>query len=148
MAGEMAMEHRIRTGQAAPYQALKAPRAAGQAAPPAGGFRVPERASAIAPAAMPGIEVAAGLVAAIASPRDHMARRRGRALLRGLDDLQRDLLAGTANPDVMRGLSGLLKGEDGDDPELADTLRALALRARIELARRGIQRGDEADESR
>jgi hypothetical protein len=62
--------------------------------------------------------------------------------------MQRDLLAGTANPDVMRALAGLLEGEDGDDPELADTLRALALRARIELARRGIQRGDEADESR
>ena len=141
------MEHRIRTGQAAPYQALKASRGAGQGAAPAGGFRISQLAAPIAPAAVPGIEVA-GLLAATASPRDHVARRRGRALLRGLDELQRDLLAGTANPDVMRGLSGLLKGEDGDDPELADTLRALALRARIELARRGIQRGDEADESR
>jgi hypothetical protein len=139
----MAMDQRIRMGQAAGYQAVKAPRAAGQGAPLPGGFRIPERASAITPAALPGIEMA-GLVAAIASPRDHLARRRGRALLRGLDDLQRGLLAGADNPDVMSGLAGLLEGEDGDDPALADTLRALALRARIELARRGIQREDES----
>ena len=141
------MDQRIRTGQAAAYQAVKASRGAGQGAAPAGGFRIPERASAIAPAALPATE-AAGLLVAIASPRDHLARRRGRALLRGLDDLQRDLLAGTANPDVMRGLAGLLEGEDGDDPELAESLRALALRARIELARRGILRDDQPDDSR
>jgi len=141
------MDQRIRTGQAAAYQGVKAPRAAGQGAPPPGGFRIPERASAITPAALPGTELA-GLVAASASPRDHMARRRGRALLRGLDDLQRDMLAGADNPDVMRGLAGLLEGENGDDPELADALRALALRARIELARRGIQRRDEPDDQR
>ena len=141
------MDQRIRTGQATAYQGVKAPRAAGQGAPPPGGFRIPERASAITPAALPGTELA-GLVAASASPRDHMARRRGRALLRGLDDLQRDMLAGADNPDVMRGLAGLLEGENGDDPELADALRALALRARIELARRGIQRRDEPDDQR
>jgi hypothetical protein len=58
------------------------------------------------------------------------------------------MLAGADNPDVMRGLAGLLEGENGDDPELADALRALALRARIELARRGIQRRDEPDDQR
>ena len=73
-----------------------------------------------------------------------LARRRGRAMLGGLQALQSGLLGGTVDPAAMRALSGLLEGEDGEDAELADAMRALALRARIELLRRGLSRPADA----
>jgi hypothetical protein len=133
------MDLRIRPGQ---VFRPAAPASGGQVAGPAG-FRVPAPASngaAVATTALAGAAMA-GLVGATASPRDQLARRRGGALLRGLDGLQRDILAGKANPAVMQQLAGLLEGEDGEDPALADTLQGLALRARIELAKRGMNRG-------
>lgn len=130
------MDMRIRTGQALrPQGAALAATQHGAA----GGFRVPGQqpgavVMTVGAAAVP------GLLGSVASPRDQWARRRGGALLRGLDSLQRELLAGTSNPSVMQQLVGLLEGEDGEDPALAEVVRGLALRARIELARRGINR--------
>ncbi len=140
------MDLRIRVGHVPVHQ----PAAVGRGSGPGTGFQVTGYRAPPAPAAGATASVAAVvgaeasvLLGAIASPRDQLARRRGRAMLRGLDALQRDMLAGTANADVMRGLAGLLDGEDGEDPELTEALRALALRARIELVRRGIRRGEE-----
>lgn len=110
-------------------------RPAGMAARPQAGFGLPSRptvAAATGPAA-PGGLLALGPI--MASPRDVLARRRGRALLGGLGALQRALLAGRPDDEARRSLAGLVDGEDGDDPEMAEAMRALALRARIELAR-------------
>ena len=130
------MDMRIRTGQAFRPQGAAV---AGPHHAAAGGFRVPGQQPGAAAMAV-GAAAVAGLVGSVASPRDQLARRRGGALLRGVDSLQRELLAGISNPSVMQQLVGLLEGEDGEDPALAEAMRGLALRARIELARRGINR--------
>lgn len=98
---------------------------------------------ALAPAAAPAGIVApqrlagAGpLLAVGATARDMAARRRAGALLAGLSALQRGLLGGRVEAGELARLPDLLEGEEGDDPELADALRAIALRARIEWERR------------
>ncbi len=109
------------------------------------GFRLPASQASGATAAVPAGPAAAGLVGSLSSPRDEVARRRGRALLGGLASLQRELLGGVADSAVMQRLATLLEGEDGEDPALAEAMRGVALRARIELLRRGISRGGDAD---
>ena len=99
------------------------------------GFRLPPSPAALATAAVARPEGLLPLGGAMPTPRDVLARRRGRALLGGLGALQRALLAGKADAGALRSLAGLVDGEDGDDPDIADAMRALALRARIELAR-------------
>lgn len=118
--------------------------AAGTAARPEQGFRV-----AAKPASMPAASVSlpGGLLAlgaAMPSARDALARRRGRALLGGLAELQRGLLDGRTAPATLERLAGLVEGEDGDDPAIADAMQALALRARIELLRHGLDQGRQA----
>lgn len=115
---------------------------------PESGFRLRPR-QAVAPAA--GVSLPGGLLAlgaAMSSPRDVLARRRGRAMLSGLGELQRAILAGAPDAGALHGLAGLVEGEDGDDPEMAEAMRALALRARIELARRGVERNEAVTTSR
>ncbi|WP_164867869.1 flagellar assembly protein FliX [Rhodovarius crocodyli] len=74
------------------------------------------------------------------SPRDAVAQRRARGLLGGLSALQRELLGGPRDDAALQRLVDLLEGEDGDDPALREAVQDLALRARIELLRRGLDR--------
>ncbi len=70
--------------------------------------------------------------------RDRQARRHGRALLEGLGALQRALLGGEDDPAALDRLAALVAHcPDAADPALRGTLAAVALRARVELARRG-----------
>ncbi|MBR0673767.1 flagellar assembly protein FliX, partial [Neoroseomonas soli] len=71
--------------------------------------------------------------------RDARARRRGDALLRELSGLQAELLAGRVDPARLQALAALAEGESAADPALAAAVAAIALRARIELARRGME---------
>ena len=48
------------------------------------------------------------------------------------------MLRGGADPDRLARLAQLAEGESPADPVLADALAGIALRARVELARRGI----------
>ncbi len=77
--------------------------------------------------------------------RDARARRRGDALLRSLRDLQLGLLRGTIDPARLRALADLVPGEEAADPALAAALAAIRLRARVELARHGLDTGASPD---
>lgn len=69
------------------------------------------------------------------SVRDREARRRGNDLLAALARLQRALLEG-GTAEALARLSALLEGmPEAADPGLAAVLRAVTLRARIEIAR-------------
>ncbi len=73
--------------------------------------------------------------------RDRNARRHGKALLDALAELQRALLAESDDQEgpALHRLAALLEAPpDAANPALAGVLRALALRARVELARRGM----------
>jgi hypothetical protein len=120
---------------------LAMPVAAGpQATTP--GFRVPNRAAtpvrtpagAAAPTALIGllaVQEAEGNAA-----RDREARRRGAMMLDELARLQRALLGGQVDPEGLRSLAALAAGADGAaDPMLAAAVRAISVRARVELAR-------------
>ena len=72
--------------------------------------------------------------------RDREARRRGAMMLDELTRLQRALLGGQIDPDNLRALAALAAGPDGAgdgaaDPMLAAAVRAVSVRARVELAR-------------
>lgn len=68
--------------------------------------------------------------------RDAAAQRRAASLLDELQGLQAELLGG--QPDALRlaRLAALQTGEEGVDPQLNAIVRAIALRARVEIARR------------
>ncbi len=109
---------------------------------PSTGFSVPVATEAPrGPAATASVAGLDGMLALQegdrAGVRDREARRRGQAALAALAALQRALLGGQADPDALRTLLAMAEGEPAEDPELARTLRAVGLRARIELARRG-----------
>lgn len=70
------------------------------------------------------------------SARDGAARRRAASLLDELRGFQAELLGGRPDPARLARLAALRTGEEGADPALRDAVRAIALRARIELARR------------
>ena len=70
--------------------------------------------------------------------RDAAARRRAASILDELQGLQAELLGGRADPARLARLAALQSGEEGADPALREAVRAIALRARIELARRGL----------
>ncbi|MBS7811098.1 flagellar assembly protein FliX [Roseococcus pinisoli] len=77
-----------------------------------------------------------GLQQVMSDPeRDEAARGRGKALLAELQGLQLALLAGRVDSGRLSRLAALAEGESGTDPALRDILRALSLRARIELGR-------------
>ena len=69
--------------------------------------------------------------------RDGQARRHGRALLAGLADLQRALLA-TDDPAMeLDRLSALISSiPTADDPGLTSTVRSIAVRVAVEISRR------------
>lgn len=100
---------------------------------PAGGAAATQAAASVQ---------ATGLLAlqesAPAGERDARARKRGEALLRSLSDLQLGLLDGSAAPAQLRALAALVPGEEAADPALAMALAAIRLRARVELARHGL----------
>ena len=68
--------------------------------------------------------------------RDAAARRRANAILDELQGLQAELLGGRTDPARLARLAALQAGEEGTDSGLREAVRAVALRARIELARR------------
>jgi hypothetical protein len=73
------------------------------------------------------------------SVRDREARRRGQGLLAALAALQRGLLAGGDDQDVLQRLADLASADPdyAEDKRLGAVLSAIVLRARVELARRG-----------
>jgi hypothetical protein len=74
-----------------------------------------------------------------AGERNARAFRRGEDMLRELKALQLELLEGRADPARLQELIRLTQGEKPADPGLAEALEAIALRARLELARRGME---------
>ena len=70
--------------------------------------------------------------------RDRRGHARAQELLEELAALQTEMLRGGADPDRLARLAQLAEGESPADPVLADALAGIALRARVELARRGI----------
>jgi hypothetical protein len=54
-----------------------------------------------------------------------------------LQALQRGLLRDGSDPHGLERLAALREGEAGSDPRLQEVVRAVVLRARVELARRG-----------
>jgi Class II flagellar assembly regulator len=121
----------------------------GRAAQSSGsGFALPEASAASADsAAVAGAAPASllGVMLAVQEAeadhvRNRAARRHGEAMLAELAALQRGLLGGTADAALDR-LAGLAQAlPDAADPGLAAALQAVALRARVELARRQIAR--------
>ncbi|MCS6892577.1 MAG: flagellar assembly protein FliX [Rhodovarius sp.] len=106
---------------------------------PTGGFSLPAAqgvAGRAPPAATAPVAALPPLAAAMPGARDLAARRRAAGLLAGLSALQIRLLGGAGDARALSRLPDLLEGEDGEDPELAELLQALALRARIEWLRR------------
>ena len=68
--------------------------------------------------------------------RDRAARRQGQAILALLGRLQRSLLSGEDRTAILRELATLAAIPVPDDPRLAAVLRAIAVRAAVESARR------------
>jgi len=106
----------------------------------AGGFRLgaPGRAAAATGAALAGIS--GGLLAlqeaAEAPARDAAAGRRATAMLEELDGLLLEMLSGPVDPGRLARLATLESGEEGADPDLREAVQGIALRAKVELARR------------
>lgn len=80
-----------------------------------------------------------------AAERDARARRRGEAMLQSLADLQLGLLGGTIDPARLRALAAADPAEDAADPGLAAAVAAIRLRARVELARLGLDAAVSSD---
>jgi len=116
----------------------------GPAARPAarggGGFRLPAAESGVA-AALAGA-APTGLMALQEADdpagRDRRGAARARDLLKELSALQAGLLRDGAGMAGLERLAALAEGEAPADPVLADALAGIALRARVELAKRGI----------
>jgi len=109
-----------------------------------GGFRVSSGggdAKEAGSASALGAAAAIGLLAVQeqgpAAERDARGFRRGEAMLEELKALQAELLAGRADTARLERLASLSEGVKPADPGLAEALAAIALRAKIELARRG-----------
>jgi hypothetical protein len=70
--------------------------------------------------------------------RDFAARRRGLDLLAELAALQREVLAGGPGADRLSRLAGLAaEVPEAADPRVRDAVAAIAVRARVEVARYG-----------
>ncbi|MCX8133183.1 MAG: flagellar assembly protein FliX [Roseococcus sp.] len=121
-------------------------RAVARARSGAGGFRLPPAESSPAEAAGAVASIAAGALLGAgslpsAAERDAAAQRRGAALLDALRELQRGLLADGAARATLGRIAALAEGESGADPALRELLAQIALRARVELLRRGGEGG-------
>lgn len=103
------------------------------------GFALPEAERAPESAAAGSVTGSLGLIGlqqgCSDAERDDAARRRGHAVMEELEGLQLALLAGRLDSGRLSRLAQLAEGESGADPALRDILRAISLRARIELAR-------------
>ncbi len=112
----------------------------------AAGFSVPE-AVPLGTAAVPVGEAAPVMLGGMIALQelgdecleDRAARRRGHALLAALSALQRALLAETGDPEPLMRLVGLAEEvPPAADPRLREAVAAIVLRARVELAKRGL----------
>ena len=71
--------------------------------------------------------------------RDRRARQHGQTLLEALAALQHAVLYGAGEAESLRHLAALVADTPAAfDPALAAILQGIALRARVELARRGL----------
>jgi hypothetical protein len=120
-------------GAAAPRRAVRA----------AGGFGLPGTGSAAAAATSSAGDVAALLALQEGErtrdlePPAERARRRARAALDELRGLQLELLRGGADPARLERLAELAEAEETlADPALREVVAGVALRVRVELARR------------
>jgi hypothetical protein len=104
----------------------------------AGAFTLPDEApTAATTAAAPAASLLTLQDTAAVTPDPARARRRASAALDDLRGLQLELLDGTMDPARLARLAALTEGlEAAVDPALRDVLGAVALRARLELARR------------
>jgi hypothetical protein len=111
-----------------------------------GGFRLaePEAGPAAGAAAATGgvaalLALQEGEATAPVPPPAERARRRAQAALAELQGLQLDLLRGAADPARLDRLAGLAEtAADPADPVLREAVQEVALRVRVELARRRI----------
>ncbi len=92
--------------------------------------------AAAAPVAAVGLSLLAAQENGGRGGRDAAARRRASSILDELQGLQTELLGGRSDPARLARLAALQAGEEGADPGLREAVRAVALRARIELERR------------
>jgi len=117
-----------------------------QAARPGGGFALPDapggRAAAAVAAASPAALLALQEGPGADQGAEERARRRGRAALDLLREVQIDLLRGGATPARLARLATLAKAAEADvapaDHGLRAVLAEVTLRVRVELARRRI----------
>ncbi len=129
--------------QAAAGLTLNAMRQQGAASATVPGFRVAEQLSTATARAPAGAAAPASLLGLLAvqeaegaAARDCDARKRGKRMLDELARLQRALLTGRLDPDGLRTLAALASDPAGAaDPVIAAVVRAVAVRARVELAR-------------
>ncbi|WP_159348928.1 flagellar assembly protein FliX [Roseomonas harenae] len=107
-----------------------------------GGFRLPAGAKESTEAAAAQAATPLGLMALQeaedAAARDRCGAARARDMLKELSSLQAEMLRGAADPARLERLARLAEGEAPADAVLADALASIALRARIELARRSV----------
>lgn len=105
-----------------------------------GGFRTAEPVAPAATEAVSAPHELSGLLAMQEAEadwvRDRPARRHAQSMLDELAALQRRLLAGDAEPGTLRRLASLARTcPEAANPHLSGVLRAVALRAAVELAR-------------
>ncbi|MEQ8656349.1 MAG: flagellar assembly protein FliX [Hyphomicrobiales bacterium] len=115
----------------------------------AGGFSVPSQgdgATGSPTSVSSGVSGVQGLDAILAlqsvdnaDDRERRAVRHGHDLLDQLEALRADLLAGHISPQRVGSLLSLIRAKQGaDDPKLAALVDDISLRARVELAKLGI----------
>lgn len=135
----MRIDNNIRTGAAA-----RGPKARGSAG--AGIFEIvssgsaPRAAATAAPSAPAAIDVLLALQAVGDERQDRRRQvRRGRSLLDALDAVKADLLIGRIGEGHLNQLLALLsQARERTDPGLDGLLDDIELRARVELAKRGV----------
>ncbi|WP_426957093.1 flagellar assembly protein FliX [Muricoccus radiodurans] len=108
----------------------------------AGAFRLPDGTAEAAATGAAGPLTPVGVLAVQEADdpgsRDRRGAARAAAMLADLNALQVELLDGRPDPACLERLARLTEGERPSDPALADALDAIALRAKVELARRGL----------
>ncbi|MBR0651011.1 hypothetical protein GXW78_15160 [Roseomonas terrae] len=80
-----------------------------------------------------------------AAERDARARQQADALLLSLRELQIGVLEGALDQAALHRLAALPTGAEAADPALAAVLTAIRLRARVELARHGLDPAASSD---
>lgn len=134
----MRISQAIRTGSAATA------RGASGGASRGGGFQVggpaeaPQTAATRGPATVSSLETILALQSVEeAGERKRRAARQGNEALDLLDDMRIALLSGRLSPESADKLRGLIRQWEGHerDPALADILKQIDLRARVEIAK-------------